>query len=183
MDGTDSAQSDSLLAEAKTFATQIQSSSVEHNAAFYILQSSFMKTIEYFLTVTQLTPKQWNTIMSLVMRAALPKCGYVFTILIAVRYDPFQQGGIGIHHPFYLGGVTQLCTLVQEVVCQSQTGDLLRTSAEDLRLEIGFNYLMHNVDYTIIQHYISPTWLSTLISFVHDSCLQIIHDIAPLKTL
>ena len=79
---------------------------------------------------------------------------------------------------FYLGGVTQLSMLVQEVVCQSQTGNLLWTSAEDLRLEIGFNYTMHDLDYTTVQHYISPTWLSSLISFVHNSGL-----IAPLKTL
>lgn len=57
MDGNDS-PFNYLLVEAKKFATQIWSSSIEHNVAFYTLQSSFMKMIEYCLPVTRLTANQ-----------------------------------------------------------------------------------------------------------------------------
>ena len=86
MDGNEDAQFESLLKEACTFASQIRSSDVKPNVAFYTLQSSFMKTIEYCLPVTQLTVKAWDEIMKPVMKAALPKSGYSRTIPIPLRY-------------------------------------------------------------------------------------------------
>ena len=154
MDGNEDAQFESLLQEARTFASQIRSSKVQPNEALYTLQSSFMKTIEYCLPVTQLSVQKWDAIMKPVMKAALPKCRYSRTITIPLRYGPFIHGGTGIHSPFYYAGILQIATLIQENVCGSQTGTLLRTSAEELRLEVGFNYTMQNLPYIEVIDYV-----------------------------
>ena len=46
-----------------------------------------------------------------------------------------------------------------------------------------FKYTLYDLDYPIIHYYIPPTWLSTLISFMHNAGLQLIDDIAILQTL
>ena len=137
MDGNSDAQYDYLMDTAKDFATQISGADVDHNTAQYTLLNSFMKTIEYCLPVTHLSLTQWNKIMSTALRAALPKCGYPRTLPLAKRFGPVKHGGIGIHHPFYWGAIIKLCSLLQELTCDSQTGALMKTSAENLRLETG----------------------------------------------
>ena len=54
MDGNEEAQYDHLMAKAELFASQIRGADVDHNTAFYTLQNSFMKTIEYCLPAVNL---------------------------------------------------------------------------------------------------------------------------------
>lgn len=121
--------------------------------------------------------------MKPVMKAALPKCRYILTIARVIWYGPFIYGEIGIHDPFYNATAHQVVTFVQEIVCQSQTGSLLRTSAKELRLEVGFNYGMQDINYDVTRDYIIDCWYSRLIKTTHDSPLCMEDNIFELELL
>ena len=132
MNDNSDAQYESLLDTATTFATQTYGAEVDSNTVFYCLQSLFMKMIEYCLPVTHLTVRQWDKIMSKALSAALPKCGYSFSIPLALRYGALRHRWVGIHHPYYWGEILKLCTYLQEQVCGTQTGALITVSAKNL---------------------------------------------------
>ena len=67
----------------------------------------------------------------------------------SVLYDPALYLGLDINHPYYTQSITKMLTCVQECAIASQTGDLIKTSAEDFMLEIRVPMTIVTVDWEV----------------------------------
>ena len=76
MDGNESAQVKYLHDKAKDFAAQLSIHKVTKNDAWYALERSFLKTIEYPLMVTTIPFKTWSSILSPVINTLFRGQGF-----------------------------------------------------------------------------------------------------------
>ena len=71
-DGNETSQYKHLLAKAKKWKDAVRSHHIKQHDAWYTLNASIMKTLEYPLMATTMTRKQCSDIMSPVLMGALP---------------------------------------------------------------------------------------------------------------
>ena len=103
----------------------------------YTLQYSLMKTFEYPMVATQLDEGTWTAILRPTLQSALQKAGMSMNFPRDVLFGPALFQGYQLQHPYYTQEISHITTLLQESVRKSQTGKLLRMTAECLRLELG----------------------------------------------
>ena len=76
-----------------------------------------------------------------------------------VLYGPdLYQGLFQVMHPYFNQEICHIMTHLQESVIFSQTGQLLRDTAEAFRLEIGVPFTMGTVDFKIGSEYTTDCW-------------------------
>ena len=73
-----------------------------------------------------------------------------------VLYGPDLYKGLNIKHPYYNQGITKLMACVQECDISSQTGSLIKTSAEDLILELGYFMTLCLLIRKVAMQYLTP---------------------------
>ena len=176
MDGNEDAAKHHLKSMALTFGSQMRSSKCSKAAALFTLKSSFMKSIEYVLPVTQFSESEWNSIFSPALIPSLQQFGIALSAPRASRFGPERFQGFNIHHPFFLQQISHIMTLLQESVADSQTGKLLRLTAESLRLEIGIPFELGTCDYSICSAYTTDCWYKHLWEFVQSQPVSIFED-------
>ena len=128
--------------KAQVFAAQISTNKVSWNDALYTYNASFMKTLEYIMADMQLTEEQWNATVRPALRATLNAAGMVKTFPHKVLYGPDLYQGLAIHRPYFLKEIMHIMTHIQESVCKSQPGGLLRLIAKALRGGLGVPFTL-----------------------------------------
>lgn len=83
---------------------------------------------------------KWRSILHPAIKAALSKSGISSTLPRVVLFGPEKYGGLGIHHPFYLAGVLQLITIIEECINLTQTGALICADMKEIFSDAGFNF-------------------------------------------
>ena len=76
-----------------------------------------------------------------------------------------------------------IMTHIQELVCKSQTGGLLRLSAEAFRVELGVPFTLGSTPSKRYSHYIPDCWYKSLWLFVEAHPVEIVEDYPSLPTL
>ena len=158
MDGNEEKQFQSLYDQSKKFATQIYTSKCNEDAAEYTFRSSFLKTLEYPMPVTQFSPDQWRKIYTPALQATLNRAKLSKKFPRDVLFGTKLYHGLNIMNPYYNQAISHIIALLQESVSTTQTGKLLRATAESFRLELGFSFVMGKTDLSKAQTYITPSW-------------------------
>ena len=130
MDGNEDKQFQSLYDQSKKFATQIYTSKCTEEAADYTFRCSFLKTLEYPMPVTQFTEDQWKKIYTPALNASLNRSRISKTFPRAVLFGTNLYHGLNIMNPYYNQAISHIIALIQESVSNTQTGNLLRATAE-----------------------------------------------------
>jgi hypothetical protein len=138
-----------------------------------------MKTLEYPMEALSMTRKQWDYVMSPIIRSVLPKSGIARTFPHAILYAPASFTGLGLIHPYYKQNLKKIDLLLREALKPSITANLTAAITEQLRLELGIN----NTDGTWQIHksraWMTTCWFKPLLQFCYDQDLSI-HDTSPL---
>ena len=159
-DGIQDDQKEYLRRKTVKWKDAIRSGHLQKDDAWYCLQSSIMKTVEYPLMATTLSKKDINYIMAPVLSGALGKTGVQRKMPHALVYGTLRSQGLDLHDPW----VTQLIHHQQLILRHGTrptiTGQQLRTSAESLVLEIGSATPFWDLDYKIYGILATPNlWL------------------------
>ena len=128
------------------------------------------------MPVTQFSEKQWNTIVAPALEPSLQKAGMAKNFPRDVFYVPDLYQGFQVMHPYFNQEICHIVTLLQESVSSSQTGKLLRGTAEAFRLEIGVPFTMGTVDFKIGSKYKTDCWYKHMWKFVDAHPIEIIED-------
>jgi len=80
-------------------------------------------------------------------------------------FGPVKYQGFGIFHPYYHQQIKHIATLFQEVLAGTQTGVLLRATAEQFRLELGFPFDITACTYSVSSVYTTSSWYRELWRF------------------
>lgn len=182
MDGNENAQIQYMRSKVREFAESIRVHKTTKNDAWYALERSFFKTIEYPLTTTTIPYKTWSSIMSPAINALLPKAGISSKFPRAVLYGPTSYQGLGLQHPWYTQEITHLATLLTELSNATQTGHLLTTTIEQLYMEIGLDGQLGTHDWSTYHLLATDSWIksvwSTLAQF--NMSMQLAQSTIPL---
>ena len=106
-----------------------------------------MPTLSYCMVATQFTEKQWNKAICPAIRATMNAAGMAKNIAHAIFYGPLEYQGIGVQNPYILQGIIHIIAFINEGVCDSSTGELLRANAEFFRVEMGVPFSLTNTKY------------------------------------
>jgi hypothetical protein len=99
MDGNNKAEINKLLRKSKEFAECLRTSILMHPDAWYTLNCTIMKTLEYPMVATTMTEPEWDKIRSPLLADTLPASGMTQKYPFVVAYGPLQYQDLRIIHP------------------------------------------------------------------------------------
>ena len=105
--------------------------------AWYAMNCTIMKTIEYPLMATTLSRAQLDTVMSPILTAALPKAGIQRHMPRAIVHGSHNVQGHEVHHPAATQTIQHVQAIMRHGVRMTMTGPLLRSLMEEHILEVG----------------------------------------------
>ena len=91
-----------------------------------------------------------------------------------VVYAPEAALGLGVFHPWHNQHLSQLQVVLQETNLPSITGDLIRASLEQIRLELGLSGRSDQLQWSVIDCLATNCWLKDLLQYAanHDLCIE-----------
>ena len=160
-DGNQQAAFDLLKSKATKWADHVRVATFRNEEAGIALKRTVLKTLEYPLAALHLSPKQCDKLMSIILCAALPKAGYVKSFGRAQLYAPNSHFG----GEFHTIRTTQLISHVETIVRQgpsaSPTGQLLRASIENAKIEIGDGRSLFQRPYKEVHNLLTDSWIKS----------------------
>jgi hypothetical protein len=135
--GDDTAIFNEMQQWAKNWSQQLRKSALKDHEAHTALNITIMKKLEYVLVAVTLTRKQCDKIMSTLLSTSLSKAGYNRNFPRKALHGPPSFMGGDVHHIY----ATMVAKHVQEMMTEapqdSPTGQLIRTSIEQAKLELS----------------------------------------------
>jgi len=126
-----------LLKKAQDWSEAIRTKRISPAEAWYCLNSTIMKTIEYPLMATTLTRKQLKAIMQPIRQAALPKCKIQRRIPSDLLYGTLQTKGFAANDPGHTQLIAHLQTILRHAHRDSPTHDLIQENMEIVQCHVG----------------------------------------------
>ena len=120
-----------------------------------------MKTLEYPLPSSTLTPKDCTKILWPALKVALPQSKLQRRFPRALLYAPSSAMGIGLPSLYVTQLYHHIAVMLNHGHSDSTTGRLLRSSMELLRLELGTDHFPLNLPWSHWGHLATPTWLTS----------------------
>ena len=163
-DGNNSQQIDKLTTKMKMLAEYIRTGHVSRYEAWTSLTLIAMKTLEYSLPALSLSKKEYQKIMSPVLKYFLPKSGLNRNIKRDILYAPLIAQGFDLHDPYIIQGSHHIKDIVEHCWKNTLTGELINSNLEQMRIEIGVNSNIFELDYKkyksiiLTNSYVLDTW-------------------------
>ena len=152
------------------------SSSCTRNEALYTFESCLLPALRYAMPVTTISYNDWNHILAPALTPSLQKAGVSKNAPRAVLFGPKSLHGLGLPHPYFQQQICHVETLLQQVISGTQTGTILRASAEQFRLELGFPFCINTCTFKPYSSYITNSWYKDLWQFLSKSAIRITED-------
>ena len=165
MNGNQTAQFQKLRDIATRWADQVRCGRLNTIEAWFSLNHSVMKALEYPLLTTSLTRHQCDTIMQKLLTAALPKLHIAISFPKVARFGPRRYHGLGISHLWTTQGIEKLWAAYRHGDADTIPGYQIRCSLELAMLEVGVPTLLSQ-PFKRFHKLITPGWLSSLWEFV-----------------
>ena len=175
MDGNNKAEILHLRGKVEEFADAIRTGFLKKNDAWYALNSTTLKTMEYPMAVTTIKEQEWNHIMVPILKASLPRSGIERNFPRDVLYGPKRMQGFGILHPWYHQEIVHLLVCLKQTTIGGITGGQISASTEQMRLEAGLSGWFTDHDFDTYEALLTDSWIKTVWQFAHRFRLAI-HD-------
>jgi hypothetical protein len=133
-----------LLQASRDWRANLRAGHLSQSDAWYALNHTINRTIEYPMMATYLSKAQCETIMRPFLNAGLSASGVVRSMPRAIVWGPLRYQGLDIKHLYTTQGVEHLLTLLRHATRPTLTGQLLRTSMESANP--SFDTLIKNMD-------------------------------------
>jgi hypothetical protein len=192
-DGSQEGERLFLLEKIQLWISKFKANHMNCVDTWYAFNNTIMKTLEYPMIAISLTRKQWNTLMSPLLAAILPKARISRSFPWKVIFAPLSRQGLGLIHPHDRQFLAQIQTVFRHSDRTSPTGQLMRTSLEQLQLELGIPEPVFESSFTTFGVLSTPCWLShiweycdskgiTLVAHLPDASLQAADPWKPLHS-
>ena len=160
-DGNDDDQFEALLAKSQAWSDQVRAGHLPRRLVLQSLKQSLWMSLKWPLAATCLSEEQCKLIMRPALMAGLPRMGIVPTFPRDLVHGPKQYLGLDIACIF----THQLASHIQKMLtfCQSNslTGELLRTSMQQLKVELGVNGPIFQLSYLTYGCLATRSWITT----------------------
>ena len=158
-DGNNKDQIEAMTKESRTMAHQLTCSNMADHMVQRVVLAVAGKKLAYPLAATTLRDKDCEKIIQPFREAALPALGYSRKMPKIVAHAPMSFGGIGL--PDLAG--EQLASRIQHLVqfgtSDTPTGETIRTTIENIKLEIGNGRPLFDNDFDEWSRLTTTTWI------------------------
>jgi hypothetical protein len=141
-----------------------------------------MKKLEYPLVVVNLTLKQCDKVMSMLLTTSLPKAGYNRNFPRKALHGPPSFMGGGVHHLYATMVVQHVQEMMTEAPQDSPTGQLIRTSIEQAKLELGLNGRLFDHNFKMVGHLLTECWIKKVWKETSEYGIRIVKRTTSLQT-
>ena len=167
-DGGMTEEKNHLRKLAETLASSLRTAHIRTPDAWYCVNSTILKSIEYPLTMTTFTKEECNSIMAPILKAILPAVRVQRNLPRVLVYAPLRYQGLGIQDPWILQLIEHIHVFLRHGATDSIMGKLQRTNIEHLTLELGSATPFWELDYNVWGHIATKSWLT---STWRDACI------------
>ena len=140
------------------------------------MNMTIMKTLEYPLVALTLTEAECDFIMAPVLAGGLPRAGICRNIPRSVLYGSLDHQGLGMHNLYTTMGLQQIQVLLDNKWKDTVTGQLIRTSLESFKLELGIQGALFSKDYDLYSDIATDFWIKHSWHFVQEHNIEIDED-------
>jgi hypothetical protein len=153
-----------LREKAITWADKVRSGHLSHKEAWYCLNTTVLRAIEYALPATTMSYKQLNWVIQPILNSGLPRSGICRKTSRTLVFAPITYQGFGIRHPFIGQGVYKIRMLfdIRQSLCQK----LIDVSWSRVMVESGLGPQFLNTDITWFKEFLTGGWMISLLEFV-----------------
>jgi hypothetical protein len=173
MDGNNKAEIAHLRNKAEDFSESMRTGFLSKNDAWYALTATIFKTMEYPMATTTMNEKEWNYIISPILRVGLPRTGIDRSFPRDVLFGPKCLQGFGIIHPWYHQEITHFLVCLKQTTIGGITGRLISASFEQLRLELGLPGWITDHDYEIYNVMAMDSWITSVWKFANHFKIEV----------
>jgi hypothetical protein len=181
MDGNNKEQIAQLKKKTEDFAECMRTGYLSRNDAWYAINTTIMKTLEYPMTATTIGEKEWEEIMVPLLDTGLPRSGMSSKFPRDVLFGPTTVQGFGVMHPWYHQQLLHLIAFLEHTEQQTMTGQLLSAGVEQLRLELGTSGYITDNKYSTMKDLVTETWVTDLWKFTDRFKIRIHDEIDQLR--
>jgi hypothetical protein len=175
--GSMKTQFEHMKKQAITWCDKLRTGQLSRHLVTQAMVSTILKSLEYPLPVTTLSSNQCAEIMSPILQQCLPQMGVVRTLSHKLVYASSKFLGLQIPNLFHSQGVAHIDRLLRFFGSKQLTGELLRHSAQALRLEVGCNGSLMELPYSIFGPLACKTWMKHTWEFLCDSKVALHIDV------
>jgi hypothetical protein len=172
-DGNNKAAVDYLMHKSEQWKDMINTGHLQRTDAWQALETTILKTLEYPLPALTLTEKECNRIIRPVLDAGLNKSAICKTFPKAVIHGPKEEGGLDITHLYTHQGLSRIEILHDHLGQKSMTDELLQTSIEAAKVEVGIGRNLFQLDYDLYEPIVTDCWVKATWQFAHEHQIDI----------
>ena len=136
-DGNDSDEVKHLRAKTVSWAESVRTNHFKADDAWYCLNNTIMKTVEYPLMATTMTKDELTHVIAPILKAGLPRSKVQSQLPRALVHGSLESQGLNLHHPYHTQLIQHLLAVLRHGTRPTITGHLLRCGMESLVLELG----------------------------------------------
>jgi hypothetical protein len=178
LEGTDQAEASYLRGKAEEWAEHIRTGVQTKNDAWYVLNTTIMKTMGYPMAGICLSRKQWDHVMApILLEAGLNAIQFSHKFPRDMVYGPKKVQGLGVRDPYIVQGLTWIKTLLHHGERSTMTGELLRPSMDSLHLELGTGAPFFHDNFEVWSDLATGCWLKDVWELQQEQALQVDHTV------
>ena len=172
-DGNNKEAVNELRLKSETWRDNIQAGHIERHEAWQAISTTIMKTLQYPLPALTLTEDECKHIMAPVLESGLPKSAICRNYPRAVLYGPKEEGGMGLWNLYDFQGLQRISYLQEHLSATTMLRELLRTSIEIAKVEIGIGRNIFNLDYKLYQILLTNCWIKDTWKYASENQISI----------
>jgi hypothetical protein len=172
--GDESFQLQTMRDQARLLAHKFGPAPLDQYAAWTVLNSIAHSKLRYPLPATTFSEKSWNSIFWPVLNVLLPKCAIARRFPRALLYGPGSILGLNLPSLFLQQGIHHVSDIVDHLWHTDVTGHFIRSSIENLHLELGFASFSFALDVHLIKTLVlTESWIVETLKFMSQHNISI----------
>jgi len=167
-----------MLDRAQEWAALIRTGHLPRHLTWQSLNTAILKTLTFPLPSTTLTQEQCKQIMRPIIRAGLSGSGTMNSLPRILVNAPIMYHGYALPELYVEQGILHIQKIMKFCNSKALTGELLRCSVEQHKLELGLPGPFFTNDYKLLGHLATATWVKHTWKFLSQHNIQLLDTTA-----
>jgi hypothetical protein len=163
-----------LRRKAEEWRDHIKTGHLNKRDAWLATETTIMRSLLYPLPALTLTEKECNHIMAPVLEAGLQSSAICKNYPRAATYGPKDESGLNLPSLYTQQGLQQIAMIVDHLDSDDTMGDLLRTSIELAKVEMGVGRNLFSLDYKLYAPLLTDSWIKSAWRFAYEHNIEVI---------
>jgi hypothetical protein len=158
---------------AEDYASQIASSSINREAAYWSFLLCFTPKVSYPLSISSLTEQQCNQIQSQAVFAVLPNVHIKQNTARSIIFRLLKLGGLSLPNMFMSQCISSIKFFIGHLHWGEKTSSLIRISMSYLQIILCSDQSFLSLQYPKYNKWIEHGWLKSIWKALHRTKLKI----------